>query len=385
VEAVDPCAASYAAYTPTVICKCVVYPEACSANYEVLFATIHGISNVYPGTCSANYFGQISSESGKCNEYPTTSSSTYHIYDVMVIAGAIAHPTECTAVYTVGSPFVIGYCHVFATTCNADYICQTVEAGTIIYQAASILELYVSPYYEVSSGGIPNYKDMSKMPNEWLRKCNGMDYSNERKLYRKLTTEAYNKHGVCMTYYIVSYDTRYDKIWGEDNNRRFIRKFDIMCRFPLQTEEKMWNQFAILGMDNFSIFASKDHFRTASTYGHDLMAGNIGRGTFPIYVPKNGDVIQSKYNKYLYEVVTVKEEAMMVHLSKGYTWEFIIKPYMDEHLSVDPAATASLANVSPFIDVNDIFKVNQVAQADAAKTAYDPKSCERPAPNNGGW
>ena len=403
------CNADYLCYGPVVKANSDVHPTTCDGNYNAYSAaSVTGTCNVYPAECTGVYSVPFVNVNAQANVQATLSNADYFIYDPKINENEVVVPDPCTAVYaaytpaafslscrvfpatcnatySVSNPSETGNCRVFATVCNADYTIHDVFIGITIYPASSILELYVSPYYSVLAGGIPNYTDMSKMPNEWLRKCNGMDYENERKLYRKLTTEAYNKFGVCMTYYVVSYDTQYDKIWGEDNNRRFIRKFDIMCRFPLQTEEKMWTKFAIEGIDNFSIFASKDHFRTASTYGHDLVVGNIGRGTFPIYVPKNGDVIQSKYNKYLYEIVTVKEEAMMIHLSKGYTWEFIIKPYMDEHLSVDPAATASLANVSPFIDVNDIFKVNQVVQTEAATDTYTPKSCERPAPNNGGW
>jgi hypothetical protein len=189
-----------------------------------------------------------------------------------------------------------------------------------------------------------------------------------------------------MTYYVVSYDTQYDKIYGEDNDRRFIRKFDIMCYFPLQTEEKQWTSMGIVGIDNFSVFASKDHFRTASTYGNTLAPGNVGKGTYPIYIPKTSDVLQSKFNGYFYEIVTVKEESMMVHLSKGYTWEFIIKPYMDEHHSFDAGAGKSLDNIKPYVDANDIFKVNSEAQVAAVADAYTPKSCERPpALPYGGW
>ena len=259
--------------------------------------------------------------------------------------------------------------------------------ATYVLPASSILQLYTSPYYQVEAGGIANFLDTSDMPDEWLRKCDGQDYENERETYRDLTTEAYNKFGVCLTYYIVSYDTKYDKIWGEDNNRRFIRKFDIMGFYPLNTEEKMWTKFAIQGIDEFSIFVSKDHFRVACTYGDTKVVGNIGPGTYPIYVPKVGDVIQSLYNKYLYEITAIKEEAMMVHLSKRYVWELVVKPYMDEHLSLDPTTSASMGNVSAFVDTNpDILNVSNQAISAAAATAYKPKSCElSPRDPFAGW
>jgi hypothetical protein len=259
-------------------------------------------------------------------------------------------------------------------------------ADTIINPDSSILELYVSPYYSVEAGGIPNWDDGDDMPDEWLRKCDGQDYENERELYRGLVTEAYNRHGICMTYYIVSYDTQYDRIWGEDNNRRFIRKFEFMAYYPLQSEEKMWTKFAIAGLDQFSLFISKDHYRVACTYGQDKVRGNIGPNTYPIYVPKTGDIVQSMFNNYLYEVVTVKEEAMMIHLNKRYVWELVVKPFTDEHLSLDMETSASMGTVSAFVDVKpDILDVSNQAISAAEARAYTPKSCERIIDPFNGW
>lgn len=251
---------------------------------------------------------------------------------------------------------------------------------TVTMSTGGTLELYVSPYFEIKAGGIPNFLDTDDMPTEWIRKCDGQDYSSERQLYRSLNTEAYNKFGVCMTYYVVSYDTQYDRIWGEDNNRRFVRKFEFMGFYPLVSEEKMWTKFAIQGIDEFSIFVSKDHFRVASTYGQSTVAGNVGEGTYPIYIPDRGDIVQAMFNRYLYEVTNVKEEAMMIHLNKRYVWELIVRPYTDEHLSLDSTTSASMGTVSAFINVKpDILDIRQSAIGLAGQIAYTPKSCERPS------
>jgi len=252
-------------------------------------------------------------------------------------------------------------------------------ADTIITPDSSTLYLYVSPYYSVQAGGIPNFLDNDDMPTEWIRKCDGQDYDSERELYRNLITEAYNKFGICMTYYIVSYDTQYDKIWGEDNNRRFTRKFEFMAFYPLKSEEKLWTKFAISGIDEFSIFVAKDHYRIASTYGQSTVRGNIGENTYPVYVPKTGDIVQSMFNSYLYEITNVKEEAMMIHLNKRYVWELIVRPYMDEHISLESTTSASMGTISAFANViPDILDVSQEAISAAENNAYVPKSCERP-------
>jgi len=117
------------------------------------------------------------------------------------------------------------------------------------------------------------------------------------------------------------------------------------------------------------------------------VAGNIGPDTYPIYVPKTGDVIQSQYNSYLYEIMNIKEEAMMIHLNKRYVWELVVRPFMDEHLSLDPVTSASMAEVARFINVKpDIFDVHNEAISAAGAIAYTPKSCERPPRDPfGGW
>lgn len=259
--------------------------------------------------------------------------------------------------------------------------------STIVTPQSSVIEFYTSPYYEVQAGGIPNWDAGDDMPDQWIRKCEGQDYNNERELYRDLVTEAYNKFGVCMTFYVLSYDTQYDKIYGEDNDRRFVRKFEIMAFYPLQTEEKLWTKFAVQGVDEFSLFVSKDHFRVASTYGDQMVPGNIGPNTYPAYVPKTGDVVQSMYNNYLYEIVSVKEESMMIHLNKRYVWEFIVKPFMDEHLSLDPVTSAAMSEVAKFIDVRpDIFDVHNEVISAAEEAAYTPRPCEKPPRDPfGGW
>jgi hypothetical protein len=172
----------------------------------------------------ATYSGITPGIQGICNEYPGTSIANYTCNVVTVVSGRIVYPDVCSATYACFDVQVPIAMRVPATPANANYsvIAPMIGALTIVYPTASSIEFYVSSYYQISAGGIPNYKDISKMPTQWLRKCNGQNYDNERKLYRKLTTEAYNKFGVCMTYYVVSYDTQYDKIYGEDNDRSLL-------------------------------------------------------------------------------------------------------------------------------------------------------------------
>jgi hypothetical protein len=245
--------------------------------------------------------------------------------------------------------------------------------------AAAHIDTYISPYFTIKAGGLPNYDAADVMPNSWIRKRGGQDYSGEKKLFRGLITEAYNKLGTDVSYFIISYDTQYDRIWGEDDDRRFVRRFDVMCWFPLASEEKMWTKFAIEGIDNFSMYISKEHFSAASTYGHNLVAGNIGPNTYSAYYPKAGDILMSNYNEYIYEVLTVKENAFQALIDKHYCWELILKPFRNRGMMLESSTSASMAadvDIAKYVNANSIFDISSVIASAASAVEYDPATNE---------
>jgi hypothetical protein len=145
-----------------------------------------------------------------------------------------------------------------------------------------------------------------------------------------------------MTYYIISYDKTYNRVFGEDCDKRLVRRFDFMAFFKLAQEDKTWSRFSIDNIDNFEIQVSKDHLREASTYGHSLVKGNIGPHTYPTYIPQVGDIMQSKYNNFLYEIMMVKEQSVMYHLNQHYVWELQLKAFTDYGISLSAETSASL-------------------------------------------
>jgi len=165
------------------------------------------------------------------------------------------------------------------------------------------------------------YLNYSDLPNGVLTKRNDGKYDSERQLFDLFITEAYNKHGVSLTYNVISFDTSYMPLFGEDNNRRLVRSFQCMGFYQLPKEEKLWTKFGIEGMDQFSIFISKRHFDTASQYDDTQTTQS-----FSAYIPCVGDVINANYNNYFYEIVDIKEEAGMYLMSKQHVWELMVKP-----------------------------------------------------------
>lgn len=264
---------------------------------------------------------------------------------------------------------------------------------THVYTAGWIDDLESIDYMSVYTGGWftiadlrdesgnGNYLNYSSLPNGFITKCPGIDYNRERELYDIVLTEAYNKHGICLEYYVTSFDTSYDKVWGEDNNRTFTRAFQCMGFFELPQEERMWTKLGIAGMDEFSVYIAKRHFRDASKFNYAQTNPNA----YNSYLPKIGDYIISKYNKYIYEVVDVKDEAMMFMQSKQYVWDLIVKPFKDEKIQTN--AETSATTIADFTNKeNDIY--DQTSEVDTRKTnvIYTPKPSEQSI-NNGfsGW
>ena len=215
-------------------------------------------------------------------------------------------------------------------------------------------------------------------PNPYISKCINLNYvgavgsyNNERELFDVLVTEAYNTHGICMDYYITSYNKQYNKLWGEDNDRRFIRRFQIMTYFTLPREEKLWSKFGIEALDSFSLYVSKRYFWDASRYDDE----RISSTSFDPYIPKAGDYLYSKYNKYLYEIVEVKDEVMMNLLSKQHVWEFMVKPFKDEKI-----ATTSLTSADPISaftnQQNDKFNISDDINNKKLNVNYNQPSTE---------
>lgn len=252
------------------------------------------------------------------------------------------------------------------------------------------ISIFTNGWFEVSDGTPPippippiaptsgYYLNYSDIPNQYITKCINSsyqgsvgNYNNERELFDVMVTEVYNKHGVCMDFYVTSYDKTYDKIWGEDNNRHYTRMFQIMAFFQMPREEKLWSKFGIEGMDSFSMFISKRHFWEASQYD-DVQ---VNPKAFPPYIPKAGDYVYSKYNKYIYEIVEVKDEVMMNLLSKQHVWEFMVKPFKDEKIGV--TAQTSASPIADFTNKKtDKFDINQVINDKKDAVNYNPKPTE---------
>jgi hypothetical protein len=203
-------------------------------------------------------------------------------------------------------------------------------------------------------------------------------YQNEKLLFDLHLTELYNQHGVPMDFYITTYDTQYDLIFGEDNNRRFVRKFEVSPWYTLPREDRLWNRFGIEGIDEIVMYVSKRAFKCNSMRA-------MGPGAVE-YIPRVGDILVAKYNKYIYEVVNVRDESALYLQSKQHVWELNVKPYKDAHIM-----TAGTALSADFIadysnKTTDLFDIKNEIDTAKEPILYQPKPCEKPKNDPfGGW
>jgi len=83
----------------------------------------------------------------------------------------------------------------------------------------------------------------------------------------------------------------------------------------------------------------------------------------------------ANYNKYIYEVVEVKDEEMMFLQSKQHVWELLVRTFKDEHIE-----TTNLTSASPISTAtnqsNDVFDIKTVIDAKKSDVNYTPKANE---------
>ncbi len=242
----------------------------------------------------------------------------------------------------------------------------------------NITSLTTLGYFEPDTE-IESYEEWSSMPGQFFQE-ERIDYNREKTLFSLLATEAINLKGVPMIYYVNSFNTSRDRLFGEDNRRNIVRNFNIKAYYELPNEENIWSGFhGIEGIDNFSIQISMRHFDIASQYNTEGT-----RLIHPTYRPKQGDYLKAMYNDYFYEIVSVKQQKGQFHKTQ-HLWDLTVRPMRDESLNVS-ASIAEDDDIRNFNAVNDIFDISATIDIEKEPLLYDPPSSEQsPDPLFGSW
>jgi hypothetical protein len=253
-------------------------------------------------------------------------------------------------------------------------------------------DITVVPYTDQGSQNIFEHYDFynynefptTTLPNGYL--YNGQEkYDKERKLYDQISTERINLSGVVSQYLVTSFDTEADPHWGEDGNREFKRKFDLMVMpdgQDLFQHAKQWGELGLWSTDVYRVAFTMTHFKEASTKvsqekddnlkgyqeGFSYQDGVVVDG---LDAPRIGDYIKMKYEDYLYEIIDIVDEENQFMQGQN-NWTITIKPYKDENISVtdDPNFSESMADISDIVDTFDMLDVREEVKSEEANYKY---------------
>lgn len=223
----------------------------------------------------------------------------------------------------------------------------------ILNLASKILNL-ISDYDSICKARKNNFNAFSRTKNSYFRFQK--EYTNEKNLYEQVMTEAFNKHGVACEYYVVTFDTSADPIFGEDSSRRYVRKFDMMGMFELPERTRTWNQFGIEINDIYNVQVSKRHFEKASTYNpsvNNKCSTNFSSwgtsGTYSSVKPLIGDLIKNKYDGLFYEIIQV-EDNQDEFLQRSHEWDITVRIFKDNHISTENVTSRNGADLLGVMD-----------------------------------
>jgi len=223
----------------------------------------------------------------------------------------------------------------------------------IIYHNISTLT-FVTGKHTIITSDPYGYLNYNPLPDYSSNLCSKA-YDNDRELAAMVNMEAWNMYGVKIVYYKSSYNKNYDRVWGEDGDRHITQSWNVMSYFQLPRENKVWSKFGIEGVNDFSMFISKEHFRFKTED----------------YIPKIGDIISVTLDDKFYEITEVKEESPMFMLSKQYVWELICrKMKIEQEITISPSLSAS--PISKLYNTKDIFNINNNIDIEKESIVYTP-------------
>lgn len=185
--------------------------------------------------------------------------------------------------------------------------------------------------------------------------------ANEQELYNVMTTDAFNKFGVKLMYYPVSYNTSFDKVFGEDRNRFIERAFKIAgYTEELKQEDTSYSIAGITLKTVNKFYISITHFDDASTYNYNTS------GYYPSLKILPGDIIRTIYSGIFWEVVNVTTSVNRF-LNSTHVYTVIVKVYTDDKITLrtnsptlllDPITSVCAPEVSATIPFDDYLAIN---------------------------
>jgi hypothetical protein len=183
-------------------------------------------------------------------------------------------------------------------------------------------------------------KDDCKSPTQTYFNFSSDCYNNEKLLYDKITSEAYDQHGVKGDWYAVDFSLNNEKLFGEDNDRKILFNFPLKVYMELPFEQRQYNQWGMEELDNFVIYCNKYQFEKYAL-----------RSNHQNYIPTPGDLFRPHYNGVIYEVSSVKDTDDQF-LNTQHTWKITVRVFRNNMLTT--TANVSAENLNTYDETNAV-------------------------------
>lgn len=168
---------------------------------------------------------------------------------------------------------------------------------------------FASEFEKVFGNGCPPQTDWTQP--RYFDSLNNDCYGSEAALMSSLTSEAYNKYGFSVTYFVKGHDVKFDPLYGEDQLEDVERRFDLQVY--AENVPTLQRDYMLQGMvytEIVEVQCSIQHFAEASRYDWKTEDPSA----YESVLPKIGDLMYFKYSDLYYEVLNVKDFSERVYV-----------------------------------------------------------------------
>lgn len=183
-------------------------------------------------------------------------------------------------------------------------------------------------------------------------------YGAEAALMASLTSEAYNKYGFSVFYFVKENDVKFDPLYGEDQLENVKRRFNLQVY--ADNVPMLQRDFMLQGMiytEIIEVQCTIQHFAEASRYDWKTENPNA----YESIVPKIGDLMYFKYSDLYYEVLNVKDFAEgTTFLSTPITYKFSLRVWRNSHENVDELNVNddNMEHLRSYVELGETFNVD---------------------------
>lgn len=215
---------------------------------------------------------------------------------------------------------------------------------------------FASEFRKVFGNSCPPQTDWTQP--RYFDSLNNDCYAAEAALMASLTSEAYNKYGFSVYYFVKEHDTKFDPLFGEDQLENVKRRFALQVY--TDNVPQLQKQYQIQGMiytETVTVQCTIQHFAEASRY--DWKTENPD--AYDSIVPKIGDLMYFKYSDLYYEVINVKDHAEGTNfLSSPITYTFVLRVWRNSHENVDELNVNddNMEHIRSYVELGETFNVD---------------------------